>query len=212
LSTGLAPAVDLSAARDVLRPVLRSARLARAFAAGRLTNAQARRVTERLILDGRRELRGYTRLLAEGRLTLDRWDASMRPAISARQAAAALALLGGGEPGPEARVDIAGQIDRQLSFLDRFRDQLASGAQLLDGTALARSELYADAAWVVGQEVRRGAEVRGGATEEQAVLGAGDSCPGCLTRAALGWQPAGTLAPIGSVDCRSRCHCFLRFR
>jgi hypothetical protein len=38
------------------------------------------------------------------------------------------------------------------------------------------------------------------------------NCDTCLAQAALGWQPIGSLNPIGASECRARCHCWFNFR
>ena len=39
-----------------------------------------------------------------------------------------------------------------------------------------------------------------------------DSCDDCIAMEQLGWQPIGTLIPIGDRQCRGNCGCTLRFR
>ncbi|HEY6021351.1 MAG TPA: hypothetical protein VIY48_16040, partial [Candidatus Paceibacterota bacterium] len=52
-----------------------------------------------------------------------------------------------------------------------------------------------------------------GYEEERRVLEPGaDHCEGCEEQAAQGWQPIGTLDPIGDEECMTRCKCEFEYR
>jgi hypothetical protein len=180
--------------------------------AGTLTEAQARTLATALVLDGREELAGLTRLLLDGGLRLTSWHRQMRDAVLVRDYAATLAILGAEDPGEPEREDLRRSANRQMGFLARFKDQLGSGDQLLDGTAVSRAAMYGSAAWGVGMGVFHAAKVREGAREYARVLGVSDHCAGCLSEAFRGWQRIGTLLPIGATECGALCHCHFIYR
>jgi hypothetical protein len=179
---------------------------------GTLTAAQARTLATALVLDGREELAGLTRLLLDGGLRLPSWHRSMRDAVLARDYAATLAILGAEDPGEAEREDLRRAANRQMGFLARFKDQLGSGDQLLDGTAESRAAMYASAAWGVGMGVLHYRQIREGAREARRNLGVADHCYQCVDQASLGWQPIGVLIPIGGTICSALCHCWISYR
>jgi hypothetical protein len=104
------------------------------------------------------------------------------------------------------------RIRSQYGYLRGFAADVASGKQKLDGTALTRATLYAEA----GRQTHRAAEQRAaserGLMEERNQLGAADHCAGCLAATSRGWVAIGTLVPCGSRDCLTRCRCSLQYR
>jgi hypothetical protein len=100
-----------------------------------------------------------------------------------------------------------------LGFLRRFKQQIVSGAQKLDGTLRRRSELYVLSAKVAYQNVRQDVKQFAGNTEMRRETTATESCPDCLDFAAQGWQPIGSLPlPGESSVCGSRCQCSVSYR
>jgi hypothetical protein len=176
---------------------------------GTLTEGQARTLATALVLDGREELAGLTRLLVDGRTRLAAWHRQMRAAVLVRDYAATLALLETEDPGAAEREDLRRAANRQMGFLARFKDQVQSGDQILDGTAPARAARYGSAAWGVGMGVWLRMQVREGATEAMRVLGISDHCSGCLSEASRGWHPIGTVTPVGATECGALCHCHI---
>lgn len=129
----------------------------------------------------------------------------------------------------------------QLGYLNRFRSQVESGAVPLDGRIAVRAGLYARAAWGVAWTVARsdaGREAgvvdpmhpfphaspglistpyaRAGSNRgnllERRVLGDAHHCGDCPELADRGWQPYGTLPPIGATKCGPFCLCHFEYR
>lgn len=129
----------------------------------------------------------------------------------------------------------------QLGYLDRFRSQVESKAVPLDGRIAVRAGLYARAAWGVAWTVARsdaGREAgvvdpmhpfphaspglistpyaRSGSNRgnllERRVLGDAHHCGDCPELADRGWQPYGTLPPIGATKCGPFCLCHFEYR
>ena len=155
-----------------------------------------------------------TQSLLDGQISLADWQLGMLEQIKIEHTAAAAAANGGWAQMSQADWGAAGRIIRdQYAFLDNFAQQIASGDQLLNGTALVRADLYASAARGTFEQMRRRYEkISNGMQEERRVLGEADHCPGCLDQASMGWQPIGTLDPIGAEECVTHCHCTFKFR
>lgn len=130
----------------------------------------------------------------------------------------------------------------QLGYLDRFRSQVESGVTPLDGRIAVRAGLYARAAWGVAWGVVRadaGRQSAGivdplhpfphanpglrstpyaragsdrGNLLERRVLGDAHHCGDCPELADRGWQPYGTLPPIGATKCGPFCVCHFEYR
>lgn len=203
---------------DLARTTARRLGLWSRYRSGEATDAQRRRMTERISLDARRQVGILAdRFLAGtiGRLT---WQDRMRDLVVPRLYAGVAAMLGGSLSDAD-RAWAEAEVRRQLGYLKRFGTEIGTGDQSFDGTIRNRADHYGAAVWVAGQGalLRRAIE-EDEATEARRVLGVADHCrshgglTGCIEQAALGWQPIEEVNPIGDSPCRSRCHCHLVFR
>jgi hypothetical protein len=202
----------LDEGRSLLRSVARPHRLADATKERRLTPQQSRRLLHAIVAAIRAPVAATTDALIAGALRLAGWFRSLRGLILPGHFAGGMAVLNTPEPAPADVAAIVTAANRQAAFLARFRDQLRTGQQILDGTARSRAEMYGHAAWSVAQDVLRQRMTRDGFTSERRVLGALDSCSDCLDQATLKWQPIGTLADIGDSVCRTNCKCHFEYR
>jgi hypothetical protein len=202
----------LDEGRALLRSTARPLRLADAAKERRLTPAQSRRLLHGIVDAVRSPVAATTQALIDGAQRLAGWFRSVLGLILPGHFAGAMSLLNTQDPAPADLAAITAAANRQAAFLARFRDQLKSGDQLLDGTARSRAEMYGHAVWSVAQGVLRRRMDRDGLTSERRVLGALDSCADCLDQAALKWQPIGTLADIGDSVCRTNCKCHFEYR
>lgn len=166
---------------------------------------------ETLQTDGREAQREAAAAMVAGALALAAWYALALGDLTARATAGTLALLGTARLLPSDRLSLATSVGRHAGFLRRFRRQLGTGSAPLDGRAVARAGLYADATWSTAMGVETDALQRRGYTEAMRVLGAADHCPGCLSEAGL-WMPIWQVTPIGFFECGSRCHCRISYR
>lgn len=132
-------------------------------------------------------------------------------------------------PAPLDADDLAAadhQADIQAAFLDRFEAdtrnrtpaEIAPEGTPIDPDAMsaaqfaARAELYGNAAWAT-QNWRRAKALRGGGVHRERRLHLyprpdKHACAGCLAESDKGWQPAGTLKPIGACQCKINCDCY----
>jgi hypothetical protein len=115
----------------------------------------------------------------------------------------------------------------QLAYLERFEEdvqfrtpvEIAAVPELPGGMTapqlIARAESYGDAPWTAAQQVERVKMIRGRQyVEERRVHGLliDDLCETCRHQRDLGWQPIGTLLPIGASECTHSCHCNFQYR
>jgi hypothetical protein len=116
----------------------------------------------------------------------------------------------------------------QDAYLDRFKADLLrpqpfppdKAYQIFIGPApitanqfIARAESYGATVWGDAQEIARASYAREGVfDEERLVLGDAEHCQGCIDDNARGFVPIGTLAPIGSRECRQNCRCHFSYR
>lgn len=81
-----------------------------------------------------------------------------------------------------------------------------------DGRFVNRAKMYAQAGRHTYEETRRSDMMTAGMTEARSIRHSGDSCYGCKTQAAIGWQPILQLVPIGTRDCLRNCKCTVQYR
>lgn len=200
--------------RELLRRAAVATYRGSAYAPGAAgpSEADKRIVLEQLRLDAQIATRSLTARLLAGSLSREAWQRGMRQSLVGRHYAAALAVTGSTVLDSRTRQNVDALVRRQLGFLARFRTDLAVGGTPLDGRALVRADLYGAAVWATGQQVLRMQAEEQEYTEERAIRHARDSCATCIDRAAQGWQPIGTLVPIGDGICRTRCQCSWEFR
>ena len=103
-------------------------------------------------------------------------------------------------------------IDVQLQYLQKFAEELYTGEQAQNAAMSNRASLYMESARATYENERKRVEEDSGMTEEANVLAAGDNCNGCVDATLAGWQPIGSLPPIGGRQCQSRCRCNMIYR
>jgi hypothetical protein len=145
--------------------------------------------------------------LVNGSIGLADWFLASLDQVVVRHFAGMLALEPSSIPNPAAIDAVEPLIDRQAGFLARFRRQLAAG---LDRTKalISRARLYGEAIWAGVMNATREAEVEMRARERRVLDDGSRHCATCPSLAAMGWQPAGTLPPIGASECGQFCRCY----
>jgi hypothetical protein len=158
-------------------------------------------------------MRDTTQSLLDGAITLAVWQWQMMQAVKAIHLVGTATAVGGWQQMDHSWNGWTGQrIRTQYNWLVRFSVELSSGKQKLDGTAVARSALYAQAARETHREAQRRLARQRMMGEERRVLGRADHCKTCLQQAKLGWQSFGVLKRLGDSECRSNCRCHYEFR
>jgi hypothetical protein len=161
----------------------------------------------------RNRMRLLSEQLVNGEISTFRWYREMRRAIKdVHIYSAALAEGGWDRFRPEQWGRVGALIRDEYRYLARFRAQIASGQQLLDGSFLARVELYLEAGRSTHHVFEREVMIEIGMAEERNVLQPADHCSECVELTERGWVPIGELPPIGKRICKSRCRCYVEYR
>lgn len=104
-------------------------------------------------------------------------------------------------------------VEEEIGYLNAFADGVADGSVRRDGRYVRRAMLYAAAGWALYQALRGHRAADRGYAEELNILSPGAGhCVGCVIETSRGWQPVGTLVPLGDRDCRSNCRCHFGYR
>lgn len=181
---------------------------------GRYLSAKEVRGAVDAIIDAQTvKMRALAEQLVAGQLALADWQVQSAALLKSLHVSLGLAANGGLATTSAADLGyLASQIKQQYAFLREFALQIRRGTQPLDGTLVSRAALYTQAGREIYQNVVARAARNGGAQEERSVLGPADHCPGCLAEAKKGWQPIGTLIPIGQRQCKANDRCYFEYR
>jgi hypothetical protein len=170
------------------------------------------------LVDGRidkidSQLRRFTRMLADGAITLDQWQGSIREAIKAAHLQAAMIGHGGRSGMGAAEYGRIGQRLRQeYAYLQGFALDLLeqrSSAPM----ALARISLYAQSvrgSFWEGASIRK--EQQGYGLMQRVLDPTAQHCSDCVGYASRGIVPIGSVPLPGQrCACRARCRCSVRY-
>lgn len=159
------------------------------------------------------KIRGISQPLIDGKINLAEWQLQTSALLKSLHVAMGLAANGGLKNTSNADLGYIGSLlKEQYGYLRQMVVDIKTGKQALDGTLLARSALYTQAARGTFEDVVGRAAQNGGATQEKSLLGIADHCGECVDEAAKGWQPIGSLIPVGQRLCKSNCHCTMSYQ
>lgn len=168
--------------------------------------------------DTRAELAEALEAYSRGRIKIETFGEIARGALRKEALASAIIGVGGiGNLTENVLTAVNRQLTEQFALLDGFIDQLAASTTR-DVTAKDRARLnqYANSAFAIASNASRQMQIdtNGAAQlEERRRLGGGEHCEDCLALEGEGWQPAGTLPPIGQgTVCGNSCRCFFQTR
>lgn len=190
-------------------------------ATGRLVSwNDVRGAMERRISGSRQRVNQIGRSLAVGDISLADWQTQMRDELKIIHTMAGAIGKGGWQNMTQADWGAVGQISReQYGYLQRFAIDIETGRQPItrpDGTPngqfLRRADMYSQAGRGTQAQIERRTANQSGATEERRVRVASDSCETCISEAAKGWQPLGTLRRIGDTVCKTNDRCYFEYR
>jgi len=165
-------------------------------------------------------MRGMSTSLQEGKLSLQEWQTQTIYLIKYSQIASALVANGGADNTTKKDNEkIVALILILLLFHLAFAIAIETGEQLLNGTLLSRTGLYADAIRDAYEETRRQAIIEyTDKTLERRILDPEanhchtvDDWTGCPELADLGFQPIGTLPRLMDTPCLTHCRCSWEF-
>jgi len=170
------------------------------------------------IVDGRidkleQSLKRFTRMLADGSITIDQWQGSVREAIKTAHIQAAIIGNGGRSGMGSAEYGLVGQKLRQeYAYLQNFANDLL-GQRISKPMALARIGLYAQSvrgSYWQGSEIRQ--KGQGYSLMQRILDPQAQHCQDCLSYAARGIVPIGSLPLPGQrCECKARCRCTVRY-
>ena len=104
------------------------------------------------------------------------------------------------------------QTDKQFEYFTKFQTEVENGTQPIDGTFVARAEMYGASTWGVAQNTILDTAPSYGMQLGRRVHGPSDvPCVDCRAAVASGWIPIDEIPPIGQSVCRSRCHCHIEY-
>jgi hypothetical protein len=183
-------------------------------ATGRLVSERAIRDQVDALADAASErLATLTDHLLRGDLTLAEWQSQGMAVIKVSHVAVGVVAQGGKAQMTAVHYGSLGhEIRDQYAYLRDFANGIADGSVPLDGRLISRAGMYGQAARVTYEKVVARDALGRGLTEERSILHASESCASCRAQAALGWVAVGTLIPIGSRTCLSRCRCTMSRR
>lgn len=174
---------------------------------------QVRKALDQTIANSVDAIDGLAQQLREGKISLQAWRDAMAVEIRNVHAASIAAAKGGwAQMTPADWGRVGGRVRGQLWYLRRFANEIAAGKVKLDGVFLRRAGMYGRAG-VASYVLQDGIEAQGyGYDEEMSQLGTAEHCEECVSEAARGWAPIGSLIPIGSRTCISYCACTMLYR
>lgn len=188
---------------------------------GRYRDEAGRFVTDRAVRDAVDNLADLSsarigalaQRVQSGTLALADFHQQVMAEVKAAHLAAGIAAHGGREQMAPADYGVIGRrIRDEYGYARQLAEDIASGAQPLDGRLIARAQMYGQASRGTFEAVRRRDERNRGNDEEMNVLHGGDHCAVCPDLSGRGWVPIGSLPAIGSRPCRAHDRCTLAFR
>lgn len=147
---------------------------------------------------------------AKQRITLDEWKAGMKQLIGTSHVLAA--ALGAGTIATAAEnIAVQRRIAKERQYADRFAAYIETNEPSAPSIR-SRATSYLLAAGITYGIVSHMVKRAGGQyIEARRILTARESCAGCR-RVGYQWYPIDEIPPIGSLDCSSRCRCYLEYR
>lgn len=170
------------------------------------------------LVDGRidklgQNLRRFTQMLADGNITIDQWQGSVREAIKAAHIQATVLGHGGKDGMGSAEYGRIGQrLRAEYTYLQGFASDILAG-RVSPAMALSRIGLYAQAvrsSYWQGVEFRQ--QKQGYGMMRRVLDAQAAHCESCLFYAARGVVPTGSLPLPGQrCECRSNCKCQVQY-
>jgi len=171
------------------------------------------------LVDGRidklgQQLRRFTQMLADGNITIDQWQGSVREAIKAAHIQATVLGHGGKDGMGSAEYGRIGQrLRAEYGYLQKFAGDILAG-RVSTAMALARVQLYAESvrgSYWEGSSIRQ--ERQGYSLMRRILDPQAQHCDDCLRYARAGLVSMGSLPMPGQrCECRSRCRCSVEYK
>lgn len=187
---------------------------------GRYRDEAGRFVPERLVREAvdrvtdeaSARLAALSDRLAAQEIALSTWQREAMAIVKDAHLAAGIAAHGGTASMDQHTYGAIGhQIRDEYQYLQHFAEAIANGSQPMPGVS-ARAQQYGQATRSTFEGIRARDDLLRGMDEERNILHASESCQQCRDIAAMGWQPIGSLPPVGSRQCRSNDRCSITRR
>ena len=170
-------------------------------------------VDNNIIRASKRRMADTTERLIDGSMNLADWQTAMAREVKYIHSVGVMLPEGGpANLGLHAQAQLEERLLHEYQYLYNFADEIALGKAPLTRRSVVRAQMYADAGRGTYEEARRDSAARAGFDEERRMLGQADHCGCCIEQAEMGWQPKGTLKPIGECTCLTNCHCTFIYR
>lgn len=166
------------------------------------------------------QMRDLTVLLIIGTISKDLWYRRMRTHMLDQYRASWIASIGGVQNYDKRQQALFGRAAApQYRWLDNFLDQLNTGRQFLDGSAVIRAGMYSRAGNAIYQNNLLAVARANGFRMARRILGENEnhcvdsaSRSGCIELAAIGWVNIDTIVQISNATCLTNCLCVYEFR
>ncbi len=172
---------------------------------------------EMLVAQSRANINRDALRLQQGQINAAEFGDAMKGHIKSLHIAQTALSRGGWEQMRPADYEgISATIEAQFKYLQGFASDIESGRygrgdELAQGV-LSRAALYSESGRATYENEYKTANAEAGRTEAKRILASVKNCDGCIEEADKDWQPIDEIADIGSLDCKSACHCILIFR
>jgi len=183
-----------------------------------VSRANVRGALDATIQRSGENVRTVTQSLRAGEISLADWQKAVAAEAKASHLASAAAAKGGWAQMTQSDYGRVGrELRDQYGRLNNFAQQIASGEQKLDGTALRRSQMYIEAGRGTFHAVEQVEMLKRGFDEQRNILGYADHCKGpgsCIEQTGYGWMNMGDerIIPIGRRLCLTHCKCRVAYR
>jgi hypothetical protein len=196
--------------RSTSKPVLWDASRASFIIEGRYVSAKTiREQILRIRIASGNRIVILTDRLANGLISLEQWRDEMKSVVSTSHILTA-ALGSGSIAAAAANEAVVSAVVEERAFLDKFAKDIPE-KKLSTPTIKARAKSYLLAAGVTFAIVHHAIRKSAGYTEARRMRTAAESCKGCIAYAGI-WMSIDDVPPIGSLECRNYCRCFLEYR
>ena len=177
-----------------------------------LTPAEQRKIGLRIVSKSADALEDLTQTYVDGAITFEDWAVAMREGVKATHSAMSQLAFGGKE-------QMGAKAAREARLTARAAIRLPQHASCMgvqsgeDTPAPGRSAQYGQSGWISYTESIAQREKYAGMQEERSFLEPdADHCEECFQEAGKGWQPIGTLVPVGDRTCRANDQCEFEYR
>jgi len=177
-----------------------------------ISERSVRAVVDQVADQASARLAASAQAMLDGTKSLATFQAEAMATIKQAHVATAVIAHGGAEQMTFSRYGSVGnEIKSQYQYMRGMAEDIASGRQPLNRTIVSRAAMYGQASRITYEKTRNAGQRQRGYAWERNVIHSGETCSGCRAQSARGLVPIGSLVPVGSRTCLSRCRCTLSY-